>query len=177
MVISIPKIPQQQWLDSSKTISPHQFSSLRVFQKDFFRSWDSGLCQWSCWSLFGGPWWAEFGWIRLGCGGKKWAFRGRFRLESLGVRLRDPSLEDFFLIKTGEPLLGTNISCISLTVWHFWVDDFPNFPFGGICYIGYIVPWRVCNFIQHSYIKLYPLVHGEGREKTHCIETAIHPYL
>jgi len=24
--------------------------------------------------------------------------------------------------------------------WHFWVDDVPNFPFGGICYF---VPWRI----------------------------------
>ena len=26
---------------------------------------------------------------------------------------------------------------------HFWVDDFPNFPFGGICFL---VPWRVIFF-------------------------------
>ena len=29
---------------------------------------------------------------------------------------------------------------ISPTIWHFWVDDFPNFPCGGM---WFLVPWRV----------------------------------
>ena len=52
---------------------------------------------------------------------------------------------------------------ISPTSRHFWVDDFPNFPFGGICdcsvgeYVqqsamnpGYMLPWLKWNWGEHS---------------------------
>ena len=42
---------------------------------------------------------------------------------------------------TSKVCLHSKKTNISPTVWHFWVDDFPNFPFGGIWYsYGLVFP-------------------------------------
>ena len=42
--------------------------------------------------------------------------------------------------------------------WHFWVDDVPNFPFGGICYLQF--PWRVLCLIWGVPEMVVPNNHG-----------------
>ena len=59
--------------------------------------------------------------------------------------------DDGFNCQTGE----LNISTPN---WHFWVDDFPNLPFGGICYLQF--PWRVLCLILGVPEMVVPNNHG-----------------
>ena len=59
-----------------------------------------------------------------------------------------------------DTFLGTNISH---TVWHFWVDDFPNFPRWDM-----LVPWRVAHNFKPNSSKRYvqqTLWHNDGPQK------------